>query len=189
MTVTLCNVLDCNNPSQARGYCGKHYYKFRIYGDPLGMSPSRRPRTCDFPECSRKHFSSGYCEMHHARWKRTGDAAMVRLQVGLSTEERFWLKVDKGSSDDSCWLWTAGSQGKRCRYGIFTVSSHNDVKAHRFAYELLVSPIPDGLELDHLCRNTLCVNPVHLEPVTHAENLRRMWAWRKFIASYSERLA
>lgn len=47
------------------------------------------------------------------------------------------------------------------------------VGAHRFMYELLVGPIPDGMELDHLCRNPPCVNPVHLEPVTPQENQRR----------------
>lgn len=47
------------------------------------------------------------------------------------------------------------------------------VPAYRFAYEFLVGPIPDGLELDHLCRVRLCVNPAHLEPVTHAENNKR----------------
>jgi hypothetical protein len=45
--------------------------------------------------------------------------------------------------------------------------------AHRFAYLEFVGPIPDGLVLDHLCRNKKCVNPDHLEPVTNAENLRR----------------
>jgi hypothetical protein len=47
------------------------------------------------------------------------------------------------------------------------------VSPHRFAYELLVGPIPAGLVLDHLCRNRLCVNPNHLEPVTNSENPRR----------------
>ncbi|MBP7594322.1 MAG: HNH endonuclease [Candidatus Microthrix sp.] len=47
------------------------------------------------------------------------------------------------------------------------------VKAHRLAYELFVGPIPDGLQLDHLCRNRACVRPDHLEPATGVENLAR----------------
>lgn len=67
-----------------------------------------------------------------------------------------------------CWLWT----GATSRYG-FVGGQGRNVLAHRAVYELLVGPIPDGLELDHLCRNKLCVSPWHLEPVTHRENLRR----------------
>jgi hypothetical protein len=75
----------------------------------------------------------------------------------------FWTKVD---AVGPCWAWTGGRSGGR--YGMYRRQY-----AHRIAYEQLVGPIPDGLELDHLCRNTLCVNPDHLEPVTHAENTRR----------------
>lgn len=46
--------------------------------------------------------------------------------------------------------------------------------AHRVAYELWVGPIPEGMELDHRCKVRACINPAHLEPVTHAENMRRL---------------
>lgn len=75
--------------------------------------------------------------------------------------------VDKSGD---CWVWT-GSKRRR-GYGRINIEGKS-VVAHRFAYELLVGPIPDGLHLDHLCRNTSCVNPDHLEPVPCGENIRR----------------
>ncbi len=58
---------------------------------------------------------------------------------------------------------------------------------HRAAYEALVGPIPEGLQLDHLCRNRACYNPAHLEPVTNAENSRRGVASRKAAAQHGTR--
>jgi hypothetical protein len=80
---------------------------------------------------------------------------------------RFWQKVEK---TDSCWLWTAGLF--TAGYGLFW-DGERTVGAHRFSYELLVGVIPDGMVLDHLCRVHSCVNPSHLEPVTHRENILR----------------
>lgn len=68
--------------------------------------------------------------------------------------------------DAGCWVWTGGVD--RHGYGYW-----GRALAHRRMYEQHVGPIPAGLEIDHLCRNTLCVNPEHLEPVTHAENVAR----------------
>lgn len=88
--------------------------------------------------------------------------------------ERFWEKVAKGAD---CWLWTAGTNGKG--YGTFWLVSNTKTSpgerdyAHRIAYRWLVGEIPDGLEIDHLCRNRNCVNPMHLEPVTRKLNQHR----------------
>lgn len=107
--------------------------------------------------------------------------------------DRFWRHVDRSGpmppdpgptfSPDlgGCWLWT-GSHKRRPdgTGGYGTISTGGTAKnggrqvpAHRYSYELLVGPIPPGLDLDHLCRVRHCVNPAHLEPVTRSENLRR----------------
>jgi hypothetical protein len=73
--------------------------------------------------------------------------------------------------DDECWLWT-GSIG-RSGYGVAHLKNHKTMCAHRYIYQKFKEIIPAGLELDHLCRNKKCVNPNHLEPVTHSENMKR----------------
>lgn len=78
------------------------------------------------------------------------------------------------TSDKDCWGWWPDGDSEHNGYAVFTMRNPKRVvRAHRAAYELLVGPIPDGLELDHLCRNKTCVNPDHLEPVTHKENVQR----------------
>lgn len=81
---------------------------------------------------------------------------------------RFMAKVAK--RPDGCWMWVGGLH--RNGYGKFGMNG-GSVLAHRWSYERHVGPIPTGLEIDHLCRVPACVNPAHLEPVTHAENVRR----------------
>lgn len=87
----------------------------------------------------------------------------------MTNEERFWLKVGKRGPDE-CWEWLSGKHSDG--YGKFWLDGRTEL-AHRFAYELMRGPIPDGLQIDHLCRNRACVNPSHMEIVTGEVNTLR----------------
>lgn len=94
---------------------------------------------------------------------------MRRKHKALS--DRFWPKVSKDA--DGCWLWTACLN--KAGYGKIGAGGGKTGwrLAHRVSYEMRHGPVPDGLELDHLCRVRRCVNPDHLEPVTQRVNLMR----------------
>ena len=90
--------------------------------------------------------------------------------------DRFIERVEL--QDDGCMVWTGGTVGPDRSYGGFFAGrtapgQSGKARAHRWSYETFVEPIPEGLEIDHLCRNGLCVNPDHLEPVTRQVNLDR----------------
>lgn len=100
-----------------------------------------------------------------------------------SAEVRFLARINYDAS--GCWLWT----GSRCHdkygeptYGRFSLDHSTTLLAHRVAYEWWVGPIPEGMELDHVrergCKHKHCVNPAHLEPVNHGQNMTRAYAVR-----------
>lgn len=94
-----------------------------------------------------------------------------------TAEQRFWSQVRKTKK---CWNWCGSKMG--LGYGRIFVKGKSIV-AHRFSYMLLKGSIRKGLELDHLCRNKKCVNPSHLEAVSHKENCLRGRSFTAFHAA------
>lgn len=90
-----------------------------------------------------------------------------------SADERFDAQVIK--HDGGCWEWTGSRSGSAPHAGPYIQFRVNGqrVYIHRYAYERFVGPIPEGFQIDHLCRNTRCVNPAHLEAVTPRINVQR----------------
>lgn len=120
------------------------------------------------------YVTARLCAKHYRRWKNTG-----RYDV-KSKVERFWDSVDTDGPIPrwapflgQCWLWTAatGPFG----HGSFRVGGRKSARqmSHRYAYEMVIGPIPEGLVLDHLCRIHSCVNPYHLDACTQRVNLLR----------------
>lgn len=114
---------------------------------------------CSVDGCERYKKYRLYCSEHYRRFKEYGDPL-----AGRRPNRTFWEQVNK---TETCWEWTG--------HTIRGYGSMGGKLAHRISYAEIVGPIPEGLELDHLCRNPPCINPSHLEPVTREENLRRMY--------------
>jgi len=85
--------------------------------------------------------------------------------------------MDKVSPEpmSGCWLWSGAAGGgdkKLGKYGRM-LGTNGPTFAHRVSHELFIGPIPSGFDVDHKCRNRMCVNPTHLEAVSRLENLKR----------------
>lgn len=132
-------------------------------------------RLCEIEGCNKPHFGRGWCNMHWSRWRKHGDPSVTmtpNLVVGTA-KGRFYSKVAL-PNENGCMLWLGARTPNG--YGQLTVGGKR-VSAHRMAYELMVGPIPEGLEIDHVkargCKSRSCCAIEHLDLVTKAENIRR----------------
>lgn len=175
MAERTCTVDGCENRHRCKGYCDKHYQRWRKHGDPLHaqVQVSRRG-TCEVDGCTSPIKARRLCCRHYQRWKNHGDpTAGEPPRIVGDDLARLLAKADT-TDPDGCWLWGASINADG--YGIFRYDGAMR-GAHRVAYLLLAGPVPDGHEIDHLCSVRHCVNPAHMEPVTHEENVRRSSRW------------
>lgn len=158
----ICSIEWCGKKVLGRGWCAAHYAKWRKYGDPRAVHVHIRPR-CSVSGCREFHHAKGFCANHYAAQAvRAKKPRAPRRSLGSYLSNR--IEFSEG-----CWTWTGHlhlGYGRVYFQGLKAL-------AHRVVYEQVVGPIPEGLVLDHLCRQTSCVNPRHLEPVTNAENVLR----------------
>lgn len=150
-----CTVRGCTRSGGRKdGMCANHYK--------MAWKAAQPKTQCLSEGCVKDAYATGMCAAHYMRSRPTV------IMMDAKALKRFFAKVT--TTDSGCWEWQAFKTDKG--YGIFKLPGSQ--KAHRASYQHFVGPIPDGMEIDHLCANRGCVNPEHLEAVTHSENIRRV---------------
>lgn len=168
---------DCvASPCVGRGLCKSCYYKRRRAGTLPPMVPGgyrvQVVLGCKIPGCPGKHEALGYCGKHYQRLTKAGSLDDPRAT--LPDADRLWAQTERAADGSGCLLWT----------GATTNSGYPQVwwcgrteGAHRVAYLLATGDIPAGYDVDHVqdsgCCHIECIEPAHLEAVTHAENQGR----------------
>lgn len=117
---------------------------------------------CAFEGCNKPAKHRGYCEACYSRLRKSGELPLIMQ------EDRLFSRVTEDVN--GCWLWGGGCV--KDGYGTIRWNGRT-CRAHRVFYEYFIIEIPEGLDLDHLCRVRRCVNPWHLDPVTRRVNVIR----------------
>lgn len=128
---------------------------------------------CSIENCDDPAKARGWCSKHWTRWWKHDDPNTTYLIRGGDVLDRLANKFTVG---DGCWEWTAKAKAK-FGYGQITDDDGRSKVAYKVLYRIMVGDVPEGMELDHVCKNVLCIRPDHLEPVTHRENMRRGNGW------------
>jgi len=125
---------------------------------------------CSILDCTNKHNAKGFCIKHYHRWNRNGDP--LKLQIASPDETLMERCLNKIQVDTKTGCWEWGAYRNSDGYGVMGYLGRVQT-AHRYTYIAKYGNIPVGTEIDHLCRNRGCVNPDHLEAVTHIKNIAR----------------
>lgn len=119
---------------------------------------------CSIENCERRHYARGWCRIHYTRWQKHGDPLGAVYQ---GPDAAFLASTESLVGGPGCLIWTRALNGDG--YGDLRVNGRM-VMAHRYAWERVNGPIPDGMEVDHLCWERSCVNEEHLRLATRTQN-------------------
>ena len=187
MADRICSVADCTGKVLARGWCSKHYQRWKHHGttDSLMRERGTDPPACSIADCTRPGTGPGglgWCNTHYRRYQRHGSPFVTSRIVG-DDAARFETYLTPGGPPahapelGPCWLCRGLLTGDG--YGVMLVQDLPTASAHSWSYRHHVGPLLDELELDHVCRVRNCVNPYHLDPVPQAINKQRAAAAKR----------
>lgn len=154
----LCSIDGCYKKNLARGWCQKHYQRWKRHGDPTLLIIRS---TCSFEGCENKHHAKGFCETHYTRWWRHEDPNKVfRFEdpEDALTHRTKWVQ--------GCRIWTGSTTHG---YGLIHIAGKT-TKTHRYVWERENGPIPKGMDIDHICHNRACCRIEHLRLATRSQN-------------------
>lgn len=160
--MTICSIEECGGKVLARGWCGKHYERWRRYGDPAKL---RDKPACSIAGCDADFYARGHCEKHYAKMRKYGDPL-----AGVSrhaSPAAALASNTRRNSETGCIEWTGllNYKGYGSIYADGTMMG-----AHRFAWMQENGAIPEGMVIDHTCWNRACVNVAHLRLATPQQN-------------------
>lgn len=165
----ICKLSDCDSPHGSKGYCSKHYKRWKRHGDTSFVTDKSKTGDVLRAKYGQDYFDRITTKGRKDRVLTHPEYDPLRVDNSIMDIEKFarqFVINDKG-----CWEWTAGLFWDG--YAKMKLR-HGTKRVHRWFYEVFFNKkIPADLVCDHLCLNKVCVNPHHLEIVTTGENTRR----------------
>lgn len=177
-----CSLGFCSLPAKVKGYCQYHYDRQRLGKSLIPYEPFA-PQICRGPACSKRAVARGLCGSHwsqaYGKGRNVG-RKLSRLKTEPLTEQEMFDRSIQKDDPSGCWIWK--TSGSRKGYDAETGEGGYPqlrvggtvYQAHRWSYARYRGVILHRDDtLDHLCRNTKCCNPDHLEVVSRVENIQR----------------
>ncbi|GAA1812348.1 HNH endonuclease signature motif containing protein [Nesterenkonia flava] len=160
-----CSIEDCDGQASKRKMCTKHYQQWRKENLPRTPKPP-----CSVEDCDEPVYAKGLCTHHYNRMRYTGAPTTGTRRTRYKTPQDSFAARTRQEGDCLVWRGTLYGNG----YGEISVGNGKKRLVHRWAWEQENGPIPDGMQIDHMCHNRACVNVRHLRLATPKQNLENM---------------
>lgn len=171
MVLKKCNIENCGNQHKARGYCSKHYKKWKKYGDAEKIVKPRKQATkkfCSVEDCTSDHYAGGFCRLHSRRHKNSGKTTKPNRETTEAVLQILRRKLC--SFPDECsdtWEFARNKAG----YPVVSSKQFGGSRLlGRIVCKAFYGDPPEDHECAHSCNNPGCYNPKHLRWCTHKGN-------------------